>query len=257
MSLKNRFILFLSIILIIFTALNITAYFYISSRLFKSGKIDTYMISASIISTLVLERGDKECYQILKDRKYFEYMPIAIARIYEDNSYDYICGTTNDTSIIKYALNDIKGEYTFFKYDSEYIAIMRNTDTTPPTRHLIIFPFEKDIKNYQQLQTSILIFNLIILVILGIVIYFLIRRLYFKPFENLKDRLTSSNLDNTFLEEKTNRDETAAIISSVASLIRNLRNEKAELPITNEALKQAQDDLIKSEQISTVGKIAA
>jgi C4-dicarboxylate-specific signal transduction histidine kinase len=122
---------------------------------------------------------------------------------------------------------------------------------------LSIILIEKDIKNYQQLQTSILISNLIILVILGIVIYFLIRRLYFKPFENLKDRLTSSNLDNTFLEEKTNRDETAAIISSVASLIRNLRNEKAELLITNEALKQAQDDLIKSEQISTVGKIAA
>jgi len=68
---------------------------------------------------------------------------------------------------------------------------------------LSIILIEKDIKNYQQLQTSILISNLIILVILGIVIYFLIRRLYFKPFENLKDRLTSSNLDNTFLEEKT------------------------------------------------------
>jgi hypothetical protein len=94
-------------------------------------------------------------------------------------------------------------------------------------------------------------------VILGIVIYFLIRRLYFKPFENLKDRLTSSNLDNTFLEEKTNRVKTAAIISSVASLIRNLRNEKAELFRTNEALKQAKDDLIKSERLSTVGKIAA
>ena len=257
MSLKKRFLLFLFIILIIFTTINLSAYFYISSRLFKSGKIDTYMISASIISELIIERGDKECYQILRDRRYFEYMPAIIARIYKDNSFDYICGTTNDLNLLKYALSRLKGEYTFFTYGTEYIALIRNTDTTPPMRHLIIFPFEKDTKNYQKLQISILVFNFILLIILGIVIYLLIRRLYFKPFESLKERLTSLELNDTLADDIKTRDETALIISSVASLIRNLKNEKEQLIMANEALKKAQDDLIKSERLSTVGKIAA
>lgn len=215
------------------------------------------MISASIISQLVIDKGDKECYQVIGDRRLFEYMPVAVARIYKDNSFDYLCGTVSNTDIIKYANSIMKGQYTFFNYGTDYIAVIKNTDTSLDYKHLIIFNYEKDVKNYEKLRNAIVVFDLILFTIFAMIIFILVRRLYFKPFENLKERLTSLKMEDDFLSSDSIRDETAIILSSVAALIRNLKNEKAELIRINEELKKAQNDLIMSERLSTVGKIAA
>ncbi|MGC8927303.1 MAG: sensor histidine kinase [Myxococcota bacterium] len=257
MSIKYKFIFFLILITTIFIVLNLFVYLYISFKLFNSGKIDTYMISASIVSQLVIEKGDKECYQVIGDRRLIEYMPVAVARIYKDNSFDYLCGIVNDTGIIKYAISVIKGQYTFFTYGTDYIAILKNTDTSLQYRHLIIFGYEKDIKNYERLRNAIIIFDVILFTIFVMVIFILVRRLYFRPLENLKDKLTSSQIEDDLLITDSIRDETAIILSSVASLIRRFKNEKVELIRINEELKKAQNDLILSERLSTVGKIAA
>ncbi len=257
MSIKRKFIVLLVAILSIFIILNLGAYLYISSRLFMSGKLDTYMISASIIAHLVAEKGDKECYNVIKDRKLFEYMPMAVARVYNDSSFDYICGLVNDTIIIQKALKQIKGRYGLFHFDSDYIAIIKDTDTEDYQRFIIIFAYEKDIKNYIKLRNSIIVFDFILFLIFGLVLYAVVRRLYFRPFENLIERLNESKIEDEFMEGNIKRDETALVISSVATLIRNLKNEKAELIKTNEELKKAQDDLIRTERLSTVGKIAA
>ncbi|MCX7959680.1 MAG: hypothetical protein N3B13_11600, partial [Deltaproteobacteria bacterium] len=258
MSIKNKFTLFLILLIFMFVALNLAAYLYISSTLFMSGRVDTYMISASIISRLVAEKGDKECYQVIGDRKLFVFMPVAIARVYKDNSFDYLCGLVNDTGIIKKALEVIGNkDYIFFSYDSDFIAIMKNADTGENQRHMIIFGYEKDINNYTKLRNSIVIFDVIIFLIFGLVLYGVVRRLYFKPFENLMERVKSLRITDDFTSEGDKKDETAMIISSVATLIRNLKSEKAELLRINEELKKAQNDLINSERLSTVGKIAA
>ncbi len=257
MSIKQKFTFFLMLLMFLFVALNLAAYLYISYRLFMSGKVDTYMISASIISRLVTEKGDRECYQVIGDRKLFEYMPVAIARVYKDNSFDYLCGLVNDTGIIREALKSVSREYGFFDYGSGYIGIFKNADTGDGQRYLIIFSYEKDIASYSKLRNSIVIFDVILFLILGMVIYSVVRRLYFKPFENLMVRIKSQQIEDDFLSESDKKDETAVIISSVATLIRNLKREKAELLRINEELRKAQDDLIKSERLSTVGKIAA
>lgn len=259
MSLKGRSVLFLILFLAVFTVLNLTAYIYISKRLFNSGKIDTFMISASIMSRLIEERGDKECYQVISDRNLFEYMPIAIARVYKDGGFDYLCGIVTDTGLVKYAIEQMTGRYyNFFNYGTDYIGVMKDTASGDGTRHLVIFGYEKDLQVFRQLRNTIIVFDIILFVIMGIVIYLLIRRLYLRPFEYLTERLSSVPLQDEFLKEDSfSGDESRRILSSVASLIRNLKNEKEELLKTNEELKKAQEDLIRTERLSTLGKIAA
>ncbi|MCX7943730.1 MAG: HAMP domain-containing histidine kinase [Deltaproteobacteria bacterium] len=257
MSIKNKFTLFLILLVFLFVTLNLAAYLYISSRLFMTGRVDSYMISASIISRLVIEKGDKECYQVIGDRRLFEYMPVAIARVYKDDTFDYLCGLVNDVGIIKQALKFVKKDYGFFDYNGDYIAIYKNTDMAEGQKHLIIFEYTKDITNYNKLRNSIIIFDIILFFIFGVVLYLVVRRLYFKPFENLMQKIKSLPVEDDFVIESNKRDETALIISSVATLIRNLKNEKSELIRINEELKKTQNDLIRSERLSTVGKIAA
>lgn len=258
MSLKGRFLLFLILFLTVFTVLNLTVYIYISKRLFNSGKIGTFMTSASIMSHLIEEKGDKECYQVMSDRNLFEYMPIAIARVYKDGGFDYLCGTVTDTRLVKYAIGQITGRYNFFNYGTDYIGVMKDTGNDDGTRHLVIFGYEKDLRMFRQLRNTIIVFDIILFIIMGIVIYLLIRRLYFRPFEYLTERLSSVPLEDEFLKEDSfSGDESRRILSSVASLIRNLKNEKEELLKTNEELKKAQEDLIRTERLSTLGKIAA
>lgn len=257
MSIRNKFTLFLILLLFLFLGLNLAAYLYISSKLFITGRVDTYMISASIISRLVTERGDNECYQVIGDRRLFEYMPVAIARVYKDNSFDYLCGLVNDIGIVREAIKNIHREYGFFNYNSSYIGIFKNADMGDGQRFLVIFNYGKDITNYSKLKNSIVIFDIILFLIFGSVVYLVVRRLYFKPFDNLMQRLKALQVEDDFALENDKRDETAMIISSVAALIRRLKGEKSELLKINEELRKAQDDLIKSERLSTVGKIAA
>ncbi len=258
MSLKRRLLLFLSILLIVFTILNLSVYIYLSKRLFDSGKIDTFLISASIMSRLLDEKGDKECYQVISDRKLFEYMPVAIAKIYKDGSFDYLCGTVTDIKLVKWAMQNISGRYGFFYYRSEYTGIFNDSNSSDGSRYLIIFGYEKDINNFRKLKSTIIFFDTILFTIMGVVIYLLIRRLYLKPFEYLTERLKSAPLADEFIKEIDNsQDELGRILSSVASLIRNLKSEKEELLKKNEELRKAQEDLIRTERLSTLGKIAA